>query len=953
MKKSIKLLTAVIVAALASVSLVFLVACGPTPQPETEYYKVTVLYPDNTPVNGTTDGTAGVTDTQVTVQFCDATNESLCYQLQVLGADGTFSIEKNTVDSALNNASSIAVHLNGLPEGYTYSDNYVVNSTTKEVTITLIEVSVVNYVVTVNLPEGVTAPADMKVVFSDPADATKKYEAATTNGVATVDVELVNAVVTSATKNVTVTGLPEGYKLPETTTTVSATSLTATITPVAIPYYVVTLKMPTGTLTGDYTVTLTHSQYMYRTYEVDVVNGVAKVEKEVADAVLYEDDADKTPPISFTVSGTAPDGYKIPSTTDINLSSQNLSVELTLVAVEYYEVTVYYTLEDGIQTVPVTGVNGLKVMFATSATGYAYAVDVDAVNGVAKVDIDEIFLEFDTYDVIVYAGGTLPTGYKASETVVNVSKDSKTASVQIIPVDMFSITVLNPDGSPFTYSTYFGFVEPVSVVFSNPDNASQSYSVEIDEFDFNGILNVIVDEVTNVVISETIKVTLSGGLSPEYALPETPITVSANSLSATITLVAVTPIDTAEIAPSGGFGSFEVTSTVAGTYALMIEDEYTFLYATAEDADLDNNMLFDPSSGLYYEITMTAGETKTYYTYGSDTTKAKLYLLEEAGEEPEGEKTVIEIGADPATVTLNGATTVYATTTAAGTYTVQVYVQGAATRLIESVSVKLGDTTLTLTKNDTGMIYSGAIALAQGENALEITVTLVSGEDPVGLGVGVAIAAAAENTLGVGVNVVPDGVYYTFSNVGTYTVTLSFPEGAGADEDVAIYVNEKDWDSLASIGEGKPSYTFTVEEGATQIFYVFATCGTGILTIVEGAPANPVLNIDGDPTTLTTALDADGSYTASADLTVNTAPLYVTISNIQVRPGNNVSRIMIRYGMGQVMLVYNQATQTWTGTLAYMRPGNVDTLTFAVMNSQNEMIEAVFTVSISATAPAA
>lgn len=950
MKKSIKLLTAVIVAALASVSLVFLVACGPAPQPETEYYKVTVLYPDSTPVNGTTDGTAGVTDTQVTVQFCDATNESLCYQLQVLGADGTFSIEKNTVDSALNNASSIAVHLNGLPEGYTYSDNYVVNSTTKEVTITLIEVSVVNYVVTVNLPEGVTAPADMKVVFSDPADATKKYEAATTNGVATVDVELVNAVVTSATKNVTVTGLPEGYKLPETTTTVSATSLTATITPEAIPYYVVTLKMPTGTLTGEYTVTLMHSLYLNRTYEVDVVNGVAKVEKEVADAVLYENDAEKTPPISFTVSGTAPDGYKIPSTTDIKLSSENLSVELTLVAVEYYEVTVYYTLEDGTQTVPVTGVNGLKVMF-TSATGYPYAVD--AVNGVAKVDIDEIFLEFETYDVRVYAGGTLPTGYKASETVVNVSKDSKTASVQIIPVDMFSITVSNPDGSAFTYSTYFGLVEPVSVVFSNPDNASQSYSVELDED--TGILNIISDVVTNVVTSQTIKVTLSGGLSPEYALPETPITVSANSLSATITLVEVTPIDTAEIAPSGGIGSFEVTSTVAGTYALMIEDEYTFLYATAEDADLDNNMLFDPSSGLYYEITMTANETKTYYTYGSDTTKAKLYLLEEAGEEPEGEKTVIEIGAAPATVTLNGATTVYATTTAAGTYTVQVSVSAAASRQIESVSVKLGDTTLTLTKNNLGMLYSGAIALAQGENALEIIVALFSGEDPAELGVSVAIAAAAEKTLGVGVNAVLDGVYYTFSNVGTYTVTLSFPEGVGAYEDVAIYVNEKDWEPLASIGEEKPSYTFTVEEGATQIFYVFATCGTGILTIVEGAPAaNPVLNIDGEPTTLTTALDADGNYTASADLTVNTAPLFVTISNIQVRPGNDVVRIQIRYmgGMAQVMLVYNQATQTWTGTLGYRGPGDVDTLTFALIGTAGA-IEAEFTVSISATAPAA
>lgn len=949
MKKSIKLLTAVIVAALASVSLVFLVACGPAPQPETEYYKVTVLYPDNTPVNGTTDGTAGATDTQVTVQFCDATNENLCYQLQVLGADGTFSIEKNTVDSALNNASSIAVHLNGLPKGYTYSDNYVVNSTTKEVTITLIEV--VNYVVTVDLPEGVTAPADMKVVFSDPADATKKYEAATTNGVATVDVKLVNAVVTSATKNVTVTGLPEGYKLPETTTTVSATSLTATITPVAIPYYVVTLKMPTGTLTGEYTVTLTHSQYLNRTYEVDVVNGVAKVEKEVADAVLYENDADKTPPISFTVSGTAPDGYKIPSTIGINLSSENLSVELTLVAVEYYEVTVYYTLEDGTQTAPVTGVNGLKVMFENPATGYAYAVD--AVNGVAKVDIDEIFLELGTYDVIVYAGGTLPTDYKASETVVNVSKDLKTASVQIIPVDMFSITVLNPDGSPFTYSTYFGLVDAVSVVFSNPDNASQSYSVVLDED--TGILNIISEVVTNVVISETIKVTLSGGLSPEYALPETPITVSANSLSATIRLVAVTPIDTAEIAPSGGIGSFEVKSTVAGTYALMIEDRYTLLYATVEDIENFGDELFNPDNGLYYEITMTAGETKTYYTYGSDTTTAKLYLLEEAGEEPEGEKTVIEIGAAPATVTLNGATTVYATTTAAGTYTVQVSVSAAASRQIESVSVKLGDTTLTLTKNNLGMLYSGAIALAQGENALEITATLVSGEDPVGLAVGVTIAAAAENTLGVGVNAVLGGVYYTFSNIGTYTVTLSFPEGAGASEDVAIYVNENDWDSLASIGEGKPSYTFTVEEGATQIFYVYATFGTGILTIVEDAPAaNPVLNIDGEPTTLTTALDAEGSYTASADLTVDTAPLYVTISNVQVRPGNTVSTIMIQYmdGMGRATLAYNQATQTWTGILYYRGSGNVDTLAFALIGTAGA-IEAEFTVSISATAPAA
>lgn len=953
MKKSIKLLTAVIVAALASVSLVFLVACGPTPEPETEYYKVTVVYPDNTPVNGTIDGTAGTTDTQVTVQFCDASNESLCYALQVLGADGTFSIEKNTVDSALNNAASIAVHLNGLPEGYTYSDNYVVNSTTKEVTITLIEVPVVNYVVTVSLPEGVTAPADMKVVFSDPADATKKYEATTTNGVATVDAKVVDAVVTSATKNVTVTGLPEGYRLPETTTTVSASSLTATITPVAIPYYVVTLKMPTGTLTGEYTVTLTHSQYMHRTYEVEVENGVARVEQEVADAVLYENDKDKTPPINITVSGTAPDGYKIPSTSDIELSSENLSVELTLVAVEYYEVTVYYTLEDGTQTAPVTGVNGLQVMFATSATGYAYAVD--AVNGVAKVDIDEIFLEFDTYDVIVYAGGTLPSGYMASTAVVNLSRDSKTASVQIVPVVMFDITVKNPDGSPFTYSIMGGSAR-VNVVFSNPDNASQTYSVVLNED--TGVLSIIADEVTAVVTSEIINVTLSGSLSPEYALPETPVTVSANSLSATITLVA-TPTVHEQVCASGD--SFSFTAEKAGTYALIVSPDssvtgyFTASLYTQDAWDNWGDPTYDSTMMLSYEFDMTAGKTITY-VYDGDNGKVKVYLLEEAGDEPVGDKTLIEIGAAPANVTLDGATTVYVTTTAAGTYTVQVYASGMVSRQLESVSVKLGDAILTLTSSVVGanVVYSGAIALAQGENALEITAILATTQEPAtGLEVGVAIAAAEANTLGVGVNVVSDDVEYTFSNVGTYTVTLSMPEGAGAYDDVAIYASSTSFDALASIGESKPSYTFTVEAGTPQTFYVFATSGTGILTIVESTPAaaNPVLNIDGESTTLTTTVDDEGNYTALADLTATAGTYNISIS-VTARPGTQVSMIMIQGVSMRPLMINADTTGTYSADFQLITPNSDYTLMFAVM-SDGVMIEAMLTVSITSTAPTA
>lgn len=120
MKKMIKRIAVLLVIALAAIGMtVFTAACGS----KGETFSVTVLYPDGTPVNGLTDGTDGTEGdgtimlTYVFVQWCD---EKGCSNQVRIGEDGTAS---NNLEVPTD-GNSYHILLTGLPEGYTFEDNY-------------------------------------------------------------------------------------------------------------------------------------------------------------------------------------------------------------------------------------------------------------------------------------------------------------------------------------------------------------------------------------------------------------------------------------------------------------------------------------------------------------------------------------------------------------------------------------------------------------------------------------------------------------------------------------------------------------------------------------------------------------------------------------------------------------------------------------------------------------
>lgn len=144
MIKTLRRITLGAVIALAVVCMgIFAAACDKKDD-NGEAYVITVLYPDGKAVNGQEDGTGGVkpgTDgeqgTFVQVQLCDADNEAHCYTKLNLGADGKLSIPASELEEALEGVNNFAVHLVGLPTGYSYDDSGKVSKTNKEVTIKL------------------------------------------------------------------------------------------------------------------------------------------------------------------------------------------------------------------------------------------------------------------------------------------------------------------------------------------------------------------------------------------------------------------------------------------------------------------------------------------------------------------------------------------------------------------------------------------------------------------------------------------------------------------------------------------------------------------------------------------------------------------------------------------------------------------------------------------------
>ena len=146
MIKTLKRLTLTLAISVAVIcACAFAAACNKEDDaPTGDSYVITVLYPDGKAVNGLTDGTGGVkpgsdgeAGTFVQVQFCDADNESVCYRKLNLGADGKLSIDANELENAISVATNFAVHLTGLPKGYTYDNNYTVSKTSKTLTINL------------------------------------------------------------------------------------------------------------------------------------------------------------------------------------------------------------------------------------------------------------------------------------------------------------------------------------------------------------------------------------------------------------------------------------------------------------------------------------------------------------------------------------------------------------------------------------------------------------------------------------------------------------------------------------------------------------------------------------------------------------------------------------------------------------------------------------------------
>lgn len=131
-----------IIPLLATILLVCSVCLGvlACSKPETKDYNVTVVYQDNTAVNGSTDGIGGVdpetgdASTQVLVQFCNKTTEK-CATPVLLGTDGKVTVSAETLKNSIGEGT-YQVKLIGLKGQYKYEVAEVTSSNTNA-TITL------------------------------------------------------------------------------------------------------------------------------------------------------------------------------------------------------------------------------------------------------------------------------------------------------------------------------------------------------------------------------------------------------------------------------------------------------------------------------------------------------------------------------------------------------------------------------------------------------------------------------------------------------------------------------------------------------------------------------------------------------------------------------------------------------------------------------------------------
>ncbi|MDE6867788.1 MAG: hypothetical protein K2J83_01425 [Clostridia bacterium] len=140
MKKTLISITAALALIVAVLCMgLTMTACKPTS------YVIKVVYEDGTPVNGLTDGTAGVTaggdeDTKIQVQICAANPETeqtgFCTEPIDLGADGTISFtESQFKGNTLDEGFKWHVQLLGVKDGFTYEDLYLDGYNTYTITL--------------------------------------------------------------------------------------------------------------------------------------------------------------------------------------------------------------------------------------------------------------------------------------------------------------------------------------------------------------------------------------------------------------------------------------------------------------------------------------------------------------------------------------------------------------------------------------------------------------------------------------------------------------------------------------------------------------------------------------------------------------------------------------------------------------------------------------------------
>lgn len=138
MLKTIKRISLILAVALSVLCAgIFAVACNGDENQNSKDYAITVVYPDQKAVNGTTDGKAKYdeNDKTVSVQICVvlASGETgMCFSKKQLDANGKATLP--APDYTLKEGEKFKVQVNNVPEGYKCDDTRIYYSTSTYMT---------------------------------------------------------------------------------------------------------------------------------------------------------------------------------------------------------------------------------------------------------------------------------------------------------------------------------------------------------------------------------------------------------------------------------------------------------------------------------------------------------------------------------------------------------------------------------------------------------------------------------------------------------------------------------------------------------------------------------------------------------------------------------------------------------------------------------------------------